>query len=59
MGRAGRSVNHSTDFQAALAARGVYAEMVLLEVSHGLTFFLNDTAMDAAVSFLGRYLHEG
>ena len=53
-------VHHSTDFQAALAARGVYAEMVLLEYrGHGLTFFLNDTAMDAAVSFLGRYLHEG
>lgn len=50
-------VHHSTDFQAILAARGVYTEMVLLEYrGHGLTFFLNDAAMDAAVSFLGRFL---
>jgi acetyl esterase/lipase len=53
-------VHHSTDFQAALAARGVYAEMVLLEYrGHGLSFFINDAAMDAAVSFLGRFLLDG
>lgn len=52
-------VHHSTDFQAALAARGVYAEMVLLEYrGHGLSFFFNDSAMDAAISFLDRYLGE-
>lgn len=52
-------VHHSTDFQAALAAKGVYAEMVLLEYrGHGLSFFLNDAAMDAAIRFLDRYLSE-
>lgn len=53
-------VHHSTDFQAALAVQGVYAELVLLEYrGHALSFFFNDAAMDAAIAFLGRHLQEG
>jgi len=49
--------HHATDFQTALAERGVQTEMYLLKFrGHALTFLINSGAMSAALQFLERTL---